>query len=242
MKRGSDFGEFRPSTLIERKEFYEKEFSIRKVKSWFRGQKLPQLCAVDAGTSTGIIIDKNLKNQLLYFSFSDLKKKIKKYLPEDVYYDRSQYKDYKKVLKTLKFHDWNSQELVFDIDSDNIECDHPKEQIVCNKCVKGAYYWTKKLKRELEKNFKKIKVVYSGRGFHLHVLDKKASLLNRNERSELSEKLAEKYPIDPWVSRDYIRLIRLPYSLHAVVSRKAIPINLSKNFNEKDAIPKFLKK
>ena len=34
LKRG--FMEFRKSTLNERKEFYEKEFSIAKVKAWFK--------------------------------------------------------------------------------------------------------------------------------------------------------------------------------------------------------------
>lgn len=48
---------FRSSTLTERKEFYEKEFSIEKAKEWFRKNKmpLPQLCAIDSGTETRII-------------------------------------------------------------------------------------------------------------------------------------------------------------------------------------------
>ena len=76
--------EFRISTLSERKEFYDREFSVAKVKAWFRKNnlQLPQLCAVDAGSESGIILDKKNKNTMLYFKFSELQKKIRKYLPE----------------------------------------------------------------------------------------------------------------------------------------------------------------
>src|SRR3989338_6437417 len=112
--------EFRKSTLNERKEFYEKEFSIAKVKAWFKknNMPLPQLCAVDAGSESGIILDKKNKDKMLYFKFSELKGKIKKYLPEDIYYDRNRYKSPDKILKTLDFNNLKnrvSEELVFDI-------------------------------------------------------------------------------------------------------------------------------
>ena len=231
---------FRPTTLEEREKFYDKEFSIKKAKSWFKGRKFPQICAIDAGGDTGIIKNKKLKGHMLYFPFKELKKKIKKYIPEDVYYDRSTYENPKRVLKSLNFKKFVSQELVFDIDADNVECNCGEEKI-CNSCIKKAYSWALRLKKDLGKKegFKKIKIVYSGRGFHVYVFDKRAHLLDIKERDPLVKKF-KKYPIDEWVSRGYIRLIRMPYSLNALVSRIAIPIS-GKGFNKIKTIPKFLK-
>jgi len=232
---------FRSSTLEERKQFYEGEFSLKKVKSWFKEKPLPQICAVDAGSDTGIIADRKLKGLLLYFHFKELQKKMRLYVPEDVYYDRNCYKDPKKVLKTLDFGDHISQELVFDLDADNIRCAHPKQQQVCSVCLKKAYQKTLAMKHELEKEFRSIEIVYTGKGFHLHVLDKKAYFLTIPAREQLNKRFSH-YPIDPWVSRGYIRLIRMPYTLNALVSRKAIPIDTRKGFNPKEALPGFLKR
>ncbi|MBI5149044.1 hypothetical protein HZA33_05170 [Candidatus Pacearchaeota archaeon] len=232
--------EFRPATLDERKEFYEKEFSIGKVKSWFKsnGMKLPQLCALDAGSETGIMLDKRWKNTIFYFPFSELKEKIKKYNPEDLYYDRNVYKNPKKILKKLQFNKWIKQELAFDIDLDNIKCRCKKKKRVCSKCLNKLFKITQKMKKELEKiGFKKLILVYSGRGFHIHALDEKAYSFSIKERRNLNKKFA-KYPIDPWVSRGYIRLMRMPYSLHGVVSRMVIPIKNS--FQKEKTIPNFL--
>ena len=49
--------QFRPATLEERKEFYEKEFQPWKLRFFFK--KKPQLLAIDAGTDTKIAANKN---------------------------------------------------------------------------------------------------------------------------------------------------------------------------------------
>jgi len=233
---------FRPSTLEERKRFYKQEFSIKNVKNFFKRNKIkiPQICALDAGTETGIILDKKLKNTMLYLPFSELKQKIEKYIPEDVYYDRNTYSNPGNVIKRLNFDNWLSQELVFDIDSDNIKCTHPKNQPLCKKCLKKAYKSTIGMKEKLKDYFQKMIIIYSGRGFHIHILDKKADNLTTKERERLN-KIFSKFPIDPWVSRGYIRLIRMPYSLNSLVSRKVIPLYKKDKLNEKDIIPNFLK-
>jgi len=233
--------EFRASSLDERREFYEKEFDINKVKRWFYGNglSLPQLCALDAGTETGIILDKKLKGKMFYFNFKDLKRKIKKYVPEDLYYDRNIYENPHRILNSLKFNNWKKQELAFDIDADNIKCKCHKREKLCDSCIKRAFGLAKKMKARLKEKFRNIKIVYSGRGFHLHILDKKAFLLSIKEREELNKKFS-RFPIDSWVSRGYIRLIRMPYSLNGLISRKVIPIKISR-FNKKQAYPLFLK-
>lgn len=234
---------FRPSTLSERQEFYEKEFSIKKSKVWFKKNKipLPQICALDPGTETGTTKNKKLEGYMLYFPFRELRKQIKEYIPEDLYYDRSTYKDPEKFLKNIKSHPFEKQELVFDVDSDNIPCTHSKEKQVCDICLKKAFSYAKKLKADLNKTYKKIALVYSGRGFHLHVLDKEAYNLTFEERQALNEKF-KKYPFDPWVTRGktMIRLMRMPYSLNSLVSRKVTPIE-DNRFLKSETIPRFLK-
>ena len=61
---------FKTATLAERESFYEKEFSIKKIKRWFNNKK-PQLCAIDAGTDTNIIKNKSWNNTLFYFYFDE---------------------------------------------------------------------------------------------------------------------------------------------------------------------------
>ena len=241
MKRGEYV--FRISALNERKEFYNKEFSIKKAKAWFKSNKinLPQICALDPGSETGIAVKKRLKGKMLYFPFNEMQKKIKQYYPEDLYYVRNQYRDSKEVLKTMKVNTFVSQELIFDVDADNIKCNHPKDQDACRKCLNKGFEEALKIKIDLRKTgFKKIIFVYSGRGIHVHVLDKKAFLLTKKQRRDLTKKFL-KYPIDPWVSEGYIDLIRVPYSLNSLVSRKAIPINNKRELYSKAAIPNFLR-
>lgn len=230
--------DFRISTIEERKKFYEKEFDLKKVKRWFKGRKLPQLCAIDAGTDSGILINRKYKGKIFYFRFKDLKKEIKKYVPEDVYYDRNHYKNPDKILETLKFNNFEKQELAFDIDANNIRCKRHNKKIACPICINKAFNWAKRLKRELEKDYKNVILVFSGRGFHVHVLDEKASLLSIKERDALNKRFKD-YPIDSWVSRGYIRLIRMPYTLNGLVSRITTPLKNEK-FNLKNTIPKFM--
>lgn len=235
---------YRFSKLSERKRFYNKEFDIKKVKKWFKDSLgyYPQICAIDAGSETGIIVNKKYKGEMFYFFFDELQEKIKKYVPEDVYFDRNIYSNPEKILETLQFKKPVSQMLAFDIDADNIECEnHSDELEVCQDCIKKTYNYALDMKKGLSRRFKKIKLVYSGRGFHIYILDKKAFKLDFKERSKLNKQFS-KYPIDPWVSRGHIRLMRLPYSLNGLVSRIVIPIGTSRKFNEKKTIPKFLRR
>jgi DNA primase catalytic subunit len=55
------------------------------------------------------------------------------------------------------------------------------------------------------------------------------------------------FGIDTWVTEGEMRLIRLPYSLHGMVSRIAIPLDKKEieRFNpilDEKCIPKFLQK
>jgi DNA primase catalytic subunit len=100
----------------------------------------------------------------------------------------------------------------------------------------------------LEKEFSNLRIVYSGRGFHIHVFDPKAYALSDKKRRELAQTVKKKgFGIDEWVTAGDMRLIRLPYSLHGLVSRIVVPVEKSEleRFNpvrDERCIPKFLRK
>src|SRR5436309_2288705 len=96
---------------------------------------------------------------------------------------------------------------------------------------------------ELSTRWTRLKVVYSGRGFHVHVFDGEAFRLTRRERSRIASRFARRYAIDEWVTSGEMRLIRLPYSLHGMVSRVVVPIprgDVAKfRYNDPRAVPRF---
>jgi DNA primase catalytic subunit len=77
---------------------------------------------------------------------------------------------------------------------------------------------------ELKSDYKRMKVTYSGRGFHIHVFDENAYRMSRKERGELADQIAKSFPIDEWVTEGESHLIRLPFSLNALVSRIVLPL------------------
>lgn len=86
-------------------------------------------------------------------------------------------------------------------------------------------------------------VVYSGQGAHVYLLDDDIDhRYDAKSREVLNDFLLEEFeiPIDPVVTADRSRLIRLPYSLHAGVSRIVQPID-SPDFDFRIAAqPQFL--
>ena len=70
-------------------------------------------------------------------------------------------------------------------------------------------------------------VVYSGQGVHVYLLDDDLDhRYDEKSREVLNDLLLERYeiPIDPVVTADRSRLLRVPYSLHADVCRVVQPI------------------
>lgn len=249
---------FRPSTLEEREKYYRKEFPTEKLKKWFqnRGSR-PQLFAMDLGSETGIIKNPKKKDKLISFypdNLHQLKRKLAQRLPEDIYYDRNRYRDPEQILEKLNFIQvWDTdqhlgQELAFDVDPENIDCDCEEERSgFCNDCLRKTVDYASDLVDRLKKDFgfSNIQLVYSGRGMHVHVFDEEAFGLSREERQEINQQL-KPIPIDPWVSRGNIRLIRLPYSLNGLVSRIVTPVGLkeAEKFDpvtSERTVPRFLR-
>jgi DNA primase catalytic subunit len=100
----------------------------------------------------------------------------------------------------------------------------------------------------LAERFSDLIIVYSGRGFHLHVLDPEAYKLSTNERLNLAQQAKQAgFHIDDWVTSGEFRLIRLPYSLNGLVSRIVWPLKKDElesfdAMHDKRCLPKFLGK
>jgi DNA primase catalytic subunit len=243
----------RYSTLEERKQFYTQEFSLKKVQDWLEMHKGKVKFAVIIGrhtkiypekyredTSTTIIIDE-------YKSLSEVQNDIIEFLPEAAYYDRNVYDETDR--KT-------GQELAFDLDPENITC--PIHGTLADKMQRhqGLSFCKLELNmvkeqaanlyEHLEAQFSSMKIVYSGRGFHIHVLDPESYALSTKERRQIAKKVKEKgFQIDEWVTAGSMRLIRLPYSLHGLVSRIVVPVEKGElgrfdPIHDKRCSPKFL--
>lgn len=86
-------------------------------------------------------------------------------------------------------------------------------------------------------------VVYSGQGCHVYLLDTdREHHYDEQSREVINDLLLEEYeiPIDPVVTADRRRVMRLPYSLHADVSRVVQPIDSPSFDFRTEATPPFL--
>ncbi|MFA5772319.1 MAG: DNA primase [Thermoplasmata archaeon] len=260
----------RYSTLDERKEFYEKEFDLEGVRNWL-GQKKNTVFALIIGRHTNIYpkeykgIRKNTVVIDDYKDVKDLAEYFVQYLPEAVYYDRGVRRDldicgsckiaYKNCWK-CPYDNFIGQELVFDIDPENITCPYHGSLGQKMKAKQGlgfcmyefneAKKQTKRLYDELSNEFSRLRIVYSGRGFHVHVLDEGAYIFTRKEREKIASEKGKRYAIDEWVTIGDMRLIRLPYSLHGMVSRICLPLDVEEveGFDprkDKRCFPMFMK-
>ena len=243
----------RNSSLEERKQFYKQEFNLQKASEWFNSGLERTKFAVIIGRHTNIYPEKykeDISTTIIidkYRNMEDVCKQILEFLPEAVYYDRNIYDKDDCIL---------GQELVFDLDPENITCPIHGSLEDKMKRKQGLSFCKIELdmvKREaiglyefLENYFSDLRMVYSGRGFHLHVMDPETYLLSRKERLKFSKQTKQKgFHIDEWVTSGEFRLIRLPYSLNGIVSRTVLPLKKEEiddfdAIHDKRCLPNFL--
>ena len=235
----------RISRLDERKEFYSSEFKLPKDREWFRRWKSPIVFAAVMGRHTGIAPSKYSRERDRtiiideYESFSEIRNYLIDFLPESAYYDRNIYKDWEQARHSksdpTQLGRSFGQELVFDIDPENFTCPihgtleekMQKHQGLsfCRFEFQLAQQEADQLVEILSRKFSDINLVYSGRGFHVHIGDEEAFFWNRKERLTLVHSLTKRgLVMDEWVPSGGMRLIRLPHSLNGLVSRVAIPL------------------
>jgi DNA primase catalytic subunit len=256
----------RIASLRERREFYSREFSLVKIRDWFRGWQSPVVFAVVIGRHTRIAPRKYLRERARtivideYDGLSEIKNYLIDFRPESVYYDRNVYKDWDEARSVgndaTRLGRAFGQELVFDVDPENFTCPihgtleekMRKHQGLsfCRLELQLARQEAVQLVEILSRRFTQISLVYSGRGFHIRVTDEETVFWNRKKRLAVVRSLTKKgFLMDEWVPAGGMRLIRLPYSLNGLVSRIAIP--LAKNelgvfdpTTDERTIPKFL--
>jgi DNA primase catalytic subunit len=244
----------RYATLEERKRFYVEEFDLKKVAEWLGDRLTYVKFAVIIGRHTRIFPDKyrdDASTTIIiddYTSLSEVRSDIIEFRPEAAYYDRYIYD---------RGNRKTGQELAFDLDPENITC--PIHGALVDKMRRGqglgfcelelqmAKEQALSLHDYLEKNFSNLRIVYSGRGFHIHVFDEKTYEFSVKRRLEIARDVKTKgFAIDEWVTAGEMRLIRLPFSLHGMVSRVVLPLekNELEQFDpvkDERCIPRFLR-
>ncbi|MDK2870406.1 MAG: primase small subunit [Pyrococcus sp.] len=167
----------REVTKEERIEFYSKEWSAKKIPKFI----------VDTLESREFGFDHNgegpsdRKNQ--YSDIRDLEDYIRVTSPYAVYSSVAFYENPREM------EGWRGAELVFDIDAKDLplkRCNH-EPGTVCPICLEDAKELAKDtliiLREEL--GFENIHIVYSGRGYHIRVLDEWALRLDFKSRERL---------------------------------------------------------
>lgn len=250
-------GGMRPSTLDERAWFYEREFDVRPLSRWIGNRRGRLKFAMILGRHTGTVASPHsqLKDDVVVIDdwdkTSDLRAYAREYLPEGFYYDRNRYRDVARCAKCedesercADCHNYDGQQLAFDLDPENVDC--PWHGHIGDKMGRGSglsfcMYEFKVVRRqaaslasELREEYDQVGIVYSGRGFHVVVDDESAYALTRAERKRISRRFSRRYVMDEWVTEGSSRLLRLPYSLNGLVSRKCMPIEEERDLVEFD--------
>ncbi len=224
-----------------------RRFRAEKAWEWVKNIFSRPIFAVDLGTKTKIVHPRfarllfERKVRKIYISSvtspEELRRKLAFFYPEGAYYWRNRVKNYdlckncprrkeRKVLPCWGCKNFLGQELVFDIDPENIDVGQNYSD---SKFSFGeeeffaARDQALEMVEILEEEFERVVPVYSGRGFHIHVLDERAFRLSPKEREKYVERF-KNWGIDYVVTRGGASLIRLPYSLNAVVNKEVLPL------------------
>lgn len=215
--------DLRPATVSEREQFYRDTFDWAAAEDFLARWDAP-VFAVDVGSESTRYRPKwkKYKGKLVYIrtyaNQRGLQQKLVRYAPEDVYYVRES-------------AEGTEQELCLDIDPENCACrscdrfrqqheEKTKVYSFCTDCFTAAAEHAKQLFDRMEKHFTDVRLLYTGRGFHIRVLDETAYLMEQEDRKQLATHLQETgHPIDAWVTNGSIDLLRVPGSLHGLVGR-----------------------
>lgn len=260
----------RPSTIEERRAFYSHEFDTKSLARWIGGRKSHLKFAMIPGRHTGIVVPSHAKNRDnivivdTWRSASDIRDWALEYLPEGLYYDRNRYMNVSECAECAEdpqscpgCYNYDGQQLAFDLDPENVDCPyhgHIGDKMRAGRGLSFCMYEFKRvraeavqLSAELGREYEQVRVVFSGRGFHVVIDDKAAYALSRKERKLIAKRIGKRYSIDEWVTEGSSRLMRLPYSLNAIVSRKCMTMKEGRDLLEFDprisklVLPAFLR-
>ena len=255
-----------PTSLALRWLFYSRLMDYDAAERWFASFPGERMFALILGRHSGIYPPRfrSVKNISLLVedarTVRELRPYLLKYLPEGVYYDRNAYASVAGARRAgLDYaHAWRSrwfrgQELAFDLDPENLDCPIHGDIEAKMRRHQGLSFcdWEFEETRrqagalfdDLSREWSHLAIVYSGRGFHVHVLDAGAYTLTKGERARIARRYSARYALDEWVTTGEMRLIRLPFSLHGMVSRIVVPVSRSKldrfGYDDLRAVPAF---
>ncbi|MDN5358325.1 MAG: hypothetical protein PWP76_168 [Candidatus Diapherotrites archaeon] len=233
-----------PPTLEERRVFY-RSFDARNAFSWARTISATPVFAINPGWYTRIATDRMLSlvrqgYRMVYLrnvrNPKALRAKLLKYLPEGVYYWRNVVSDpeycYGCPLKFFRRRNlcercpnYLGQELMFDVDPERVTGKR-RDEVGPEEfpAVKDAVI---RLYDALAEEFSRLRIVFSGRGFHIHVRDEDTFLYTIEERVELARRYAS-YGVDVPVTAGGVSLARLPYTLNGISGLVVLPVSRKK--------------
>lgn len=235
------------STLDERKEFYGHEFNVRAVSRWIVRRQGSMKFAMIPGRRSGIVVPHHAKdkdNVVIIDDWhvaADVQSYALDYLPEGLYYDRNRYVDVSTCARCTsgrgrcsECDNYDGQQLAFDLDPENVDCPYhwhigdkmqrDRGMSFCMIEFKSVRRQAIELAAEMREDYNDVSIVFSGRGFHVVVDDESAYTLSKKHRTGLAKLIGRRYDIDEWVTSGGSRLMRLPFSLNALVSRKCVII------------------
>ena len=196
---------FRKNTLMERSEFYQNKFDIQRVQQELGDR---QRFAIVIGRKTHIAPEqwKDYTKGVIYFrvdNYEELKQKLIEFSPESVYYVR------------------NDNEILVDFDPHIIECTECQKTAWESFCIHRFEYikeQTIRMAEILEQHDLQYKIYYSGRGMHIKITVSNEII----SAKKFIISLSDKFTFD--INVLFRPLIRLPYSLNALVNRICIPL------------------
>ena len=148
-----------------------------------------------------------------FWNIRDLSTFLVSFAPEEVFFSGAYYQHPSIVPMDEKKKYRVGSDLIFDLDCDTL----------LTQTIEEAYFYALKLVDIMRYvyGFRDVLLAYSGRrGYHIHVQDFEAIRLNHDARKDIIDTLTSNpyspyfVPIDPVVTKDGARLIRLPGSLY----------------------------
>lgn len=230
-----------PPTVEQRAAFYREELTPETVRPVIERMDHPDI-VVDVGIDTTRYRpryrDRAKDGEMIRISEYDgaagLVEKLVEYAPEDVYYDRTVYGDAGQ--DNVVWQRPTGLEMVFDLDPElagvkqgdrlrgHIEDSLGSQYSFTEACYEETAAKTRACWQTLDRHFDRIETYFSGRGFHIHVLDQEAAEMEELERQELVDRMVKKFPIDAKVTAGEKEIIRLPGSLHGLTGRTVVPV------------------
>lgn len=169
--------ELKPATYRERTLYYKEEWDVNDIPDFILNSLYSREFGFDHIGQGPNDRYKTFTDPLRLKRFMKAKKPFAAYTSV-AYYDKPE-----------KRHGWEKAEFVFDVDAKDIpirtcEC---KPSEVCDKCLKQAKEIVLKIGDILKSDigFKNLNYVYSGRGYHLRVLDEHAMDMDSEMRGEI---------------------------------------------------------